>query len=201
MIIAAASLIDHTAQKCVIFNLEKNLELRGTEPNEQRGTENLVPPAVLSVNLARPKEDNQAARSYFESSNDGTRRRVCPLTNGLIEPKIETFSISTGQNLLGYSADSDREIIVGTPCSPRWDGAERTHTHTGSFLKQQHACTYAQAYVPRTKEAAPSTSRLLAGTAEEDDRIVRARLVKSRSSNVLKSSKSEASLCRDIAGK
>jgi hypothetical protein len=184
MIIAAASLLDHTAQKCVIYNLEKNLELRGTEPNEQRGTENHVPPAVLSVNLARPKEDKQAARSYFENSNDGTRRRVCPLTNGLIEPKIETFSMSTGQNL-GYSAESDRDIILSTPCSPRWDG---------SFLKQQHACTYAQ-------EAAPSTSRLLAGTAEEEDRIVRSRLVKSRSSNVLKSSKSEASLCRDIAGK
>ena len=193
MIIAAASLIDHTAQKSVIFNLEKNLDLRGTEPNEQRGTENHVPPAVLSVNLARPKEDNPAARSYFESSNDGTRRRVCPLTNGLIEPKLETFSISTGQNL-GYSADSDREIILSTPCSPRWDGAKKA----GSFLKQQHAFTYAQ---PRTKEAAPSTSRLLAGTAEEDERIVRARLVNSRSSSVLKTSKSEASLCRDIAGK
>ena len=61
-----------TVQKCVIFNLEKNLEMRDTEPNDQRGTENHVSPAVLSVNLARPKEDNQDTRSYFESSNDDT---------------------------------------------------------------------------------------------------------------------------------
>jgi hypothetical protein len=39
MIIPAARLIDHTTQKCVIFNLEKDLELRETESNEQRGTE------------------------------------------------------------------------------------------------------------------------------------------------------------------
>jgi len=53
MIIPAARLIDHTTQKCVIFNLEKDLELRETESNEQRGTENHVSPDVLSVNLVR----------------------------------------------------------------------------------------------------------------------------------------------------
>jgi hypothetical protein len=71
----------HTAQKCVTSSLAKNLNLGGTEPNE--------------------------SRHDFESSNDETRtrRRVCPLTNGLLDQETILSTTST------------------VSCSPKGDGA------------------------------------------------------------------------------